>query len=280
MDQRLSEVTTKLVQQLQLFMEESRITETELSKALQLLTEVGQHNEFQLLSDVLGISVLVDNITHGVESDGIVTDHNVLGPLYREEAPFMELPAVICREDEEGTPLYISGQVISAATGAPLANAIVDVWQANEKGYYENQDEDQPDFNLRGRMRTDEQGRYEIRTIVPGPYDIAKGGPVGRLLHALGRHDWRPAHIHFKVSCEGHVPLTTMLFVPGDPYLGSDAIGAVKHSLIMNMERHDDPEQIQERGLNKPFCTCRYDFKLKQPQSVGKPKLASEGSAL
>lgn len=269
MNQRLAEVTSKLLQQLQEFMKESQITEAELGKVLQFLTEVGQHNEYQLLSDVLGISVLVDNITHGEESEDMETEHNVLGPLYREEAPYMELPAVICREDEEGTPLLISGQVISAGTGTPLAHATVDVWQANEKGYYENQDENQPDYNLRGRMRTDEQGRYEIRTIVPGPYDIAKGGPVGRFLKALGRHDWRPAHIHFRVSGEGYIPLTTMLFVPSDPYLDSDAIGAVKSSLIMDLERHEDPDEIQARGLNRPFCTCRYDFKLKAPQTVG-----------
>ena len=107
----------------------------------------------------------------------------------------------------------MSGQVVSSEDGRPLANAVLDVWQANGKGDYENEDPEQPDYNLRGRMLTDENGRYEFRTIIPGPYEIGKGGPVEGFLKAIDRHAWRPAHIHFKLSHDGFNPITTMLFI-------------------------------------------------------------------
>ena len=108
---------------------------------------------------------------------------------------------------------------------------MLDVWNANGKGDYENEDPTQPDYNLRGRLLTDENGRYEFRTAVPGPYEIGKGGPVGEFLKAIDRHAWRPAHIHFKLSHVGYKSVTTMLFLDGDPWIESDSIGAVKKSL-------------------------------------------------
>jgi catechol 1,2-dioxygenase len=260
--EKLVKATAKLNDYLLELVNEFQITEAELRQVVTFLTQVGLHDEFQLLSDVLGISVVVDNITYGEDAQG--TAHNVEGPLYRASAPLRTPPVKLCADDEEGDILFVLGQVVAAGDGRPLAVAMLDVWQTNQYGYYENQDEKQTEFNLRGRMLTDEQGWYEFRTIVPSAYEVTRGGPVGELLKALGRHAWRPAHIHFKVSCDGFAPLTTMLFMPGDPWLGSDAISAVKESLIARLEKHDSAEEMRQQGVDRPFYTCRYDFALKQ----------------
>lgn len=260
--EKLVKATAKLNAYLLELVNEFQISEAELRQVVEFLTQVGLHDEFQLLSDVLGISVVVDNITYG--EDALGTAHNVEGPLYRAVAPLRTPPVRLSADDEEGDILFVSGQVVAAGDGRPLARALLDVWQTNQYGYYENQDERQAEFNLRGRMLTDEQGRYEFRTIVPGAYEVTRGGPVGNLLKALGRHAWRPAHIHFKVTRDGFAPLTTMLFMPGDPWLGSDVIGAVKESLIARLEKHDSAEEMRQQGVDRPFYTCRYDFALKQ----------------
>jgi protocatechuate 3,4-dioxygenase beta subunit len=260
--QKLIKASAELIEYLHKIVLEYQITEPELRQVIDFLTRVGQQNEFQLLSDVLGISVIVDDITYGQEHDG--TDHNVEGPLYRADAPLRTPPVKLCSDDEEGDLLFMSGQVIAAADNHPLAHAMLDVWQTNQHGYYENQDESQADYNLRGRFLTDEHGSYQFQTIVPGAYEVTRGGPVGDLLLVLGRHAWRPSHIHFKVTCDGFAPLTTMLFMPGDPWLQSDTINAVKESLIVKLEKHDSPEEMRQRGIGRPFYTCHYDFALKE----------------
>lgn len=258
--EKLQQVSTELIAYLQELVSRYQVNESELRQVVAFLTRVGQQVEFQLLFDVLGLSVLVDDITHGHEHDG--TAHNVEGPLYRAGAPLRSPPVTLCRNDEEGDILFVSGRVTDAGDGRPLAGALLDVWQTDRRGYYENQDESQPEYNLRGRLLTDEQGRFEFRTIVPGAYEVTRSGPVADLLLALGRHGWRPSHIHIKVSCEGFASLTTMLFMPGDPWLQSDAINAVKDSLIVGLEKHEGREEMRERGVERPFYTCRYDFSL------------------
>jgi protocatechuate 3,4-dioxygenase beta subunit len=258
--EKLIKASNKLIEYFHQLTVEFQVTEDELRQVVNFLTQVGQHNEFQLLSDVLGISVLVDDITYGHEESGTV--HNVEGPLYRPDAPLRTLPVKLTNDDE-GDILFMSGQVLTAEDQRPLPHAILDVWQTNEQGYYENQDEHQADYNLRGRLLTDERGRFEFQTVIPGAYEVTRGGPVGEFLKALGRHAWRPAHIHFKVTCEGFAPLTTMLFMPNDPWLNSDAINAVKESLIVKLEKHESPEDMQQRGLDRPYYTCQYNFVLK-----------------
>ncbi len=229
--EKLLRVSNELIAYLQELITRYEVNESELRQVVAFLTRVGQQDEFQLLLDVLGISVLVDDITHAHEHDG--TAYNVEGPLYRSGAPLRTPPVILCREDEEGDILFISGRVAAAGDGRPLVGAMLDVWQTNRHGYYENQDASQPEYNLRGRLLTGEQGRFEFRTIVPGAYEVTRSGPVAELLLALGRHGWRPSHIHVKVSMPGFAPLTTMLFMSGDPWLQSDAINAVKDSLIV-----------------------------------------------
>ena len=259
--QKLLQASTELIAYLHELVTRFEVNESELRQVIAFLMQVGQHDEFQLLFDVLGISVLVDDITYGHDSGG--TAHNVEGPLYRAGAPLRTPPVKLCCDDEEGDILFVSGQVTAVEDGRPLAGALLDIWQTNQRGYYENQDASQPAYNLRGRLLTGQQGRFEFCTIVPGAYEVTRSGPVAELLLALGRHGWRPGHIHVKVSCEGFAPLTTMLFMPGDPWLQSDAINAVKESLVVQFERHESEAEMQERGIDRPFYTCRYDFSLK-----------------
>ena len=268
MNTRLAAITAKLTHSLHEVVQEFQVTEEELFKALDCLTEIGKKNQFILLSDVLGISVAVDEITHGAEHHGIETENSVLGPLYREGASIMTTPANICPEYSNGDTLVLTGQVISADDNKPIPFAEVDVWQANEKGYYENEDADQPDYNLRGIVQCDREGRFEIQTIVPAPYEIARTGPVGDLLKAIGRHSWRPAHIHFKVSTEGFKPVTTQLFIPDDQWIESDSIGAVKESLILKFEECHDEKEMLSRGLTKSFYKSNYNIILSQKEEA------------
>ncbi|GHH99808.1 dioxygenase family protein [Neobacillus kokaensis] len=261
---RLIEVTEKLTMAIKDVVNECEIKEEELLKAISFLNEVGKKGEFHLLSDVLGVSVLVDNITYQDDADADTTLFNVEGPLYREEAPIQQSPGSLCELDEPGDVLFMQGKVISAATGNPIPNALLDVWQANAIGDYENEDENQTDYNLRARILADHNGYYEFRTVVPAGYDIGKGGPVGELMKAVGRHAMRPAHIHFKIEGESFKTLTTQLFPPNVPWLDSDAIGAVKEPLIMKLEKVTDPVECKKRGVTTPFYICQYDFRLKE----------------
>jgi hydroxyquinol 1,2-dioxygenase len=263
-DARLKTVMTSLIGHLHAFIREVELTEAEWFQAIQFLTRTGQmcddrRQEFILLSDTLGVSMLVDAINHRAE--GSVTESTVLGPFYREGA--RELPAgASISLDGAGEPAIVSGRVLSA-DGTPIAGALLDVWEGNENGLYEQQDPNQPDMNLRGRFRTDAEGRYEIVAIKPVSYPVPDDGPVGEMLRALGRHAYRPAHIHFIVSADGHAPLTTHLFARGDPYLGSDVVFGTKDSLIVDFVRHDSAGEAAARGVRAPFYTVEYDFVLR-----------------
>lgn len=261
-NQRLIDITDKLTKAIINVVNECEIKEQELLKAIAFLNEVGKKGEFHLLSDVLGISVSVDEITHRDEIVGDATLFNVEGPLYREEAPLQQTPGSLCEVDEPGDILFVHGKIVSAANGKPIPNALLDVWQANAHGDYENEDERQVDYNLRARILADDQGCFQFRTVVPAGYDIGKGGPVGELMKAVGRHAMRPAHIHFKIGSGGYKTLTTQLFPPDVPWLDSDAIGAVKEQLIMKLEKVTDMEECRKNGVNHPFYRCQYDFRL------------------
>jgi catechol 1,2-dioxygenase len=137
------------------------------------------------------------------------------------------------------------------------------VWQASAEGFYDVQLPDQTGLNLRGKFRTDAEGRYAFRTIKPSYYPIPLDGPVGQMLIAAGRHPYRPAHIHFIVSAPGYEAVTTELFVEGDPYLDSDAVFGVRNSLVVEFVRHDSAEAAAPYGLTPPFYTVEYDFVLK-----------------
>jgi protocatechuate 3,4-dioxygenase beta subunit len=247
-----------------------RVTEDEWLAVLDFLTEVGKQDEFILLSDVTKTSVLVDSITHEDESG--VTPSDVEGPLYREDPPWREKPVKIYEEYEgveNGDVLFVHGKVTST-DGTPISDAVIDIWQTGPDGGYDIWDERQPDYNFRGRFGVDEDGSYEFQTMVPKPYTVPTDGPVGRLLEAIGQHPWRPAHIHFKVEAEGHETLITQVFFPDDPYLENDTIGAVKSALVRHLSKHEDQEELAQRGLDAPFYTCEFDITLQPAMSAAR----------
>ena len=216
-DRRTRQLSAALVKHLHAFIKEIEPTEAEWQSGIGFLTEVGAkcsptRQEFILLSDTLGVSMLVDAINH--RNPGGATDTTVLGPFYVEDPPVMPLGADISA-GESGVPLLVEGTV-RGFDGAPLANATVDTWHSDTEGYYDVQKADAP-MRLRARFKTEAGGRFAFRTIVPSYYPIPTDGPVGRMLAAQGRHPYRPAHIHFMISAPGHRTLVTHVFIAGDP---------------------------------------------------------------
>jgi hydroxyquinol 1,2-dioxygenase len=263
-DARTRQIMTSLVRHLHDFVRDVELTEAEWFEGIRFLTDTGhasddKRQEFILLSDTLGVSMLVDAINHR-HPEG-ATESTVFGPFHREGAPLVPAGASIAGTTA-GEPTFVSGRVTDTE-GRPLAGALLDVWQAAPNGLYDSQDPAHDGrLNLRGRLRTDAEGRYSFQTVKPVNYPIPSDGPVGRMLRACGRHPYRPAHIHFIVSAPGHQPVTTHVFVAGDPYLDSDAVFAVKSSLITPFNRHDSPQEAAARKTTTPFYTMEYDFTL------------------
>lgn len=261
---RLKAVMSSLISHLHTFIREMELTQEEWAAGIQFLTRTGQmcddkRQEFILLSDTSGVTMLVDAINHRVP--GGATESTIFGPFYREGAPELPMGATIS-QDSRGEPVVVSGRVL-ATDGTPIPNALLDIWETNENGLYEQQDPEQPDMNLRGKFRTDGEGRYRFVGIKPVSYSIPDDGPVGHLLRALGRHPFRPAHIHLLISAKGFAPVTTHLFVKGDPYLDSDAVFGTKDSLVVDFVRHDSAEEAARYQVSAPFSTVEYDFILK-----------------
>jgi catechol 1,2-dioxygenase len=203
--------------------------------------------------------MLVISINHPGGEHG--TESTVLGPFYVDGAPEMPLGANIIRRDVGGERTLVQGTV-RTVDGIPIPGAIVDVWQTASNHLYDVQDPTAPEFNLRGKFRTDAQGRYVFVTEKPVSYGVPTDGPVGKMLKAAGRHGMRPAHVHFIVTAPGFRPLTTHVFVKGDPYLESDAVFATKDALVADFERSDDAALGARYGLQAPFTRLDFDFSM------------------
>jgi hydroxyquinol 1,2-dioxygenase len=263
-DPRLRELLTGLIRHLHDFARETRLTQEEWERAIGFLTATGQtctdtRQEFILLSDVLGLSMLVETLN--ADRGPGATESTVLGPFHMTQSPVRELGADIDLVGS-GEPCVVSGRVLSQ-DGTPLPGAVLDVWQADTDGFYDVQQPDlQPPGNGRGLFTADAAGRFWFRTCVPSPYPIPTDGPVGDLLRATGRHAYRPAHIHFIATAEGHAPVTTHIFVAGSDYLDSDAVFAVKSSLVEDFAETDDPSLAREFGIPNPFRYARFDLVL------------------
>jgi catechol 1,2-dioxygenase len=239
---RLRELMSALVGHAHAFVREVNLTEDEFEQALEFVVGLGQatdakKNEAVLAADILGISTLVMLLNNADVHGG--THAALLGPFWRLDAPECAPGESITRCDTDGEPLEIAGTVRDVH-GAPIANAEVDVWHASPVGLYENQDPEQPDMNLRGRFRTDAQGRYRLRTIRPAGYPVPTDGPCGELLRAQDRHPYRPAHVHFMVSAPGYRVLVTQVFVDDDERLESDVVFGVTRDLAARLERVGD----------------------------------------
>jgi hydroxyquinol 1,2-dioxygenase len=263
-DPRFARLMTSLVNHLHEFAREVKLTEAEWFTAIQFLTDVGKactdkRQEFILLSDTLGLSVLVITLNHPAH-DGSV-ESTVQGPFYWEGAP--ELPCGSnLAEGVKGEPAFYSGRVLSI-DGRPLANALLDIWSGDGEGNYDMQIPGETDMKARGRIRTDVEGRYWFRSIRPTFYPVPTDGPVGRMLRKMGRHPYRPGHVHMIVSAPGHLPATTHLFVAGSRYLDSDAVFGMKESLVVEFKRHPAGPGPNGERLDTPFYTVSYDFRLR-----------------
>jgi hydroxyquinol 1,2-dioxygenase len=235
-DPRLKQVMSSLIRHLHGFIRDVEPTPEEWMAGIHFLTATGQmcspkRQEFILLSDTLGVSMLVDAINNRKPAGA--TESSVLGPFYEEGAPQKHTGADLAPGEEPG--VIVRG-VVKGVDGKPLANAVLDVWQTAPNGLYHMQDAGQEEFHLCGKVPTDANGLYFFRTLKPVSYAIPTDGPVGQMLVALERHPYRPAHIHFIISAPGYKPLTTQLFTEGDPYLESDAVFGVKHSLVVDYQ--------------------------------------------
>jgi protocatechuate 3,4-dioxygenase beta subunit len=272
-DPRFKQIMSSLVKHLHAFAREVELTEEEWFEGIKFLTAVGQmcddkRQEFILLSDVLGLSSLVDMINHRLPSGA--TASTVLGPFFVHGAPEFPFGADLTRDATvRGEDTWVSGRVLSV-DGRPLPGATIDVWQARANGVYDIQDPS-GGFELRGRTRADAQGRYAFHTYKPQFYGVPTDGPVGRILDRMGRHPMRPAHMHFIVEAPGYQQVVSHVFVKGDPYLDSDTVFAVKESLIAEFRTVDSPAEAEKLGMPNPFLRLDWDFRL-APAGAGKTR--------
>ncbi|WP_169569961.1 intradiol ring-cleavage dioxygenase [Sneathiella limimaris] len=249
---RVQEVMSSLIRHLHNFAKEVELTQEEWEHAVDFLTRTGQkcsgeRQEFILLSDVLGFSMLVDAINNP-RPEG-ATENTVFGPFHVAGAPEREMGARITLEDKGESCLYEG--CVTDLDGNPIKGARIDVWSDNAEGFYDvQQPDEQPKWNNRGIFTTGSDGRYSFIGIRPVSYPIPDDGPVGEMLKAMGRHPYRPAHTHFLVTAPGYQKLVTHIFVSGDPYLSTDAVFGVKDSLIAPYERTENAETVWRSPFN------------------------------
>jgi protocatechuate 3,4-dioxygenase beta subunit len=265
-DPRLRQIIRALVDHSHALIREVDLTEAEFETALKFLVEIGQqtndhHNEVVLAADVLGLSTLVA-LRNNPQNLG-QTASALLGPFWRAASPLCANGDSIARSDLEGPVMHVSGQV-RGVHGEPIAGAVVDVWQASPVGLYENQDEQQPPMNLRGRFHTDTEGRYSFRTVRPAGYPVPTSGAVGVLLQAQNRHCMRPAHIHFMVSKPDYKTLITQVFSDESEHLASDVVFGVTASLVGKFARHGAAPSSDAA----PHYVLEYDFVMERGLST------------
>ncbi len=264
-DERTRQISEALVRHLHNFVREIRPTEDEWAYAIDFLTRTGQkcddkRQEFILLSDVLGVSMLVDAINHPPLKG--VTESTVFGPFYVQHPPEFELGQNLAGKFE-GEPMYIEGSV-SSPDGKPLAGATVDVWHSDGIGNYDVQQLDKlGGFAGRGVLKTDVQGRFRFWTIRPVFYPVPTDGPVGELLRAQGRHPFRPAHVHFMLHAPGHERLVTHVFGAGDKYIDSDAVFGVTDSLIREYVKKPAGTAPDGTKIDRPYYYLDFDFVMR-----------------
>ncbi|NRB05059.1 MAG: intradiol ring-cleavage dioxygenase [Rhodobacteraceae bacterium] len=261
---RLAEVIEAITRHLHAAVKEIEPTQEEWLAAIMFLTQTGQmsddwRQEFILLSDILGVSMLVDAINNRKPSGA--SESTVLGPFHVPDAPELPMGSNICL-DGKGHPMLIKGRILNTQ-GEPIEGAKIDVWQTNDDGFYDVQQKGiQPDFNLRGVFRTGADGAYTFWGAKPRFYPIPDDGPVGKLLGSLGRHPNRPAHLHYILEAEGYETLITHIFDPDDKYIRSDAVFGVKESLLAKFDLIEDPARIAEEEAEGPFFEVVHDFVL------------------
>ncbi|OBZ67526.1 Hydroxyquinol 1,2-dioxygenase [Grifola frondosa] len=261
-DPRHKFIAKNLITHLHQFISEMSITTEEWMYAIQFLTRVGQKStplrqEFILLSDTLGVSALVDAINNPPANGALRAV--CLGPSSLKMHPMLR--TVIRSPRRGGDYMYVEGRVLSM-DGTPIAGARIETWETDSHGLYDNQYavRDKPD--CRGRLHSDEDGRYGYRAVVPVAYPVPSDGPVGEMLLTLGRHNMRPNHLHLSIEAPGFKKLVTALYPEGDKYLRSDAVFGVKESLVVKLQDVDDDAEARRRGFPRggPFKLLQFDI--------------------
>ena len=261
---RLKQIMQSLVKHLHAFAQETHLTEAEWMAGIQFLTATGHkcddvRQEFILLSDTLGLSMLLVAMHDGAQSGA--TEATVLGPFHTPDAPAMASGSDLSNS-APGEPLYVTGRVLSA-DGKAVAHARIDVWQADAEGLYDVQrGELGGNRRARGVVESDEEGNFSFWSVLPEAYPVPTDGPVGQMLVANGRHPWRPAHIHFLIEAQGYQPLVTHIFREGDRYLDTDVVFGVRPSLVGKFVAHKKGNAPDGQAMTEDYWSMDYAFKL------------------
>jgi protocatechuate 3,4-dioxygenase beta subunit len=270
-DPRLREILLALVRHLHGFVREVRLSESEFQQAVRIIAAMGQkttasHNEVVLMAGSLGVSSLVCLLNNG--NDGQTeTQANLLGPFWRDDQPLSASGDSLVRSPTPGPGLLVRVS-IEDREGRPVAGAEVDVWHSSPEGLYENQDAEQAEMNLRGRFISDRAGRFHFRSVKPSGYPIPVDGPVGELVKATRRHNYRPAHLHFMIYKPGFKTLISQIYSPDDPHLDSDVQFGVTRAVIGNYVRHDEPSP--DLNFATPWFSLDQRFSL-EPGDARRP---------
>lgn len=265
-DPRVVEIMESLSRHLHDFARETSLTHKEWTQGLEILRGAGrittpERDEFVLLSDVLGLSSLVDMIN---SSEG-GTSSSVLGPFHISDSPNMPLGADL-KGRHPGDLILVQGQV-RGTDGTAIAGATLDIWQTAPNGLYSSQDPEQDTYEFHALFTTDDEGRYRFTTAKPVSYTVPTDGPVGDILKATGRHPWRPSHLHYIIKAAGYRTLVTEVFPDDDPYLDQDTVFGVREDLIMNYQPQT-ADQFPATGfslsghVNDPYLLVDFDLVL------------------
>jgi hydroxyquinol 1,2-dioxygenase len=280
-DKRFREIMQSAVKHLHAFAREAKLTEEEWFEGIKFLTAVGQkcddkRQEFILLSDVLGLSMMIVALNHKTQPGA--TEATVLGPFFAHGAKEYGYGADL-REGAtmKGEDVWVSGRVVSL-DGKPVANAALDIWQAKADGIYDVQTEGE--FELRGRVKANARGEFAFASYKPKFYSIPMDGPVGDFIRTTTGNQMRPAHMHAIVSAPGYQQVITHVFVEGDPYLDGDAVYAVKNSLVGRYKKVNDAALAKKLGMPNPFLRLDWDFKLAPESGVKARKKIAASDAL
>src|SRR5215212_7837011 len=278
---RFKQLMTSLVKHVHAFARDVQLTEEEWFEGIKFLTSVGQkcdgkRQEFILLSDILGLSMMIVALNHKTAPGA--TEATVLGPFFAHGAKEYGYGADL-REGAtmKGEDVWVSGRVLGT-DGKPVPNAVLDIWQAKADGIYDLQTDGE--FELRGRVKANAKGEYAFKSYKPKFYSIPMDGPVGELVRATHNNHMRPAHMHAIVSAPGYQQVITHVFVEGDPYLDSDAVFAVKDSLIGHYTKVDSPEEAKKLGMPCPFTQLEFDFTLARESGIKARKTIAPSDAV
>jgi hydroxyquinol 1,2-dioxygenase len=267
---RIQQVMQSLISHLHAFVNDVQLTEDEWSKGIEFLTRTGhitddKRQEFILLSDVLGVSMLVIGLNH--KSSGKATASTVFGPFFVEGSPPFENGDDLAN-GAAGEPCFLHGRVLST-TGEPIPNALIEIWQADEHGFYDVQQKESSQVYGRGHLSSGAEGQYFFWSVKPSAYPIPDDGPVGELLAAANRSSMRPAHVHFMIKAPGYKSLITHVFKDGDRYLDSDAVFGVRSELVTNFEYREPGIAPDGKKMAVPYYIMHYDYYLDPTSNAG-----------